>query len=156
MRDWRRQLRRQSAINLNKPVHGRRLETASKDDPRLQDLNEIEFEIKQSKSPIIEPSPIRGFLNLNRKSLIRINPLNITMVDEWAAVDVLDPEVAKNNNPAAVFAMEPNSVMLITMDLRHLMATEYNWVYGEDWSISVSIEKEIDLYQEETPVYLPE
>jgi len=36
------------------------------------------------------------------------------------------------------------------------MATEYNWVYGEDWSISISIEKEIDLDQEETSVYLPE
>ena len=29
--------------------------------------------------------------------------------------------------------------MLITMDLRHILDTSYNWVYGEDWDISITI-----------------
>ena len=41
--------------------------------------------------------------------------------------------------------------MLITMDLRSLMLTEYNWVYGEDWAISITIEKELTLMDEEKP-----
>ena len=41
--------------------------------------------------------------------------------------------------------------MLITMDLRAIMATEFNWVYGEDWAISITIEKELDLLQDEAP-----
>ena len=42
----------------------------------------------------------------------------MTLVDEWALIEELDPEVAKNNNPAAIFKLAPNDVMLITMDLR--------------------------------------
>ena len=70
LKKHRRELRRQSAINLGRP-HGRRLaiEAASKDDPRLQDLNEIEFELKQSRSGLIEPSPIRTYLNLESSRL---------------------------------------------------------------------------------------
>ena len=63
--------------------HGRRLvvETASKDDKRLKDLYEIEFEIKQSKSRLNIESPIRAYLNIERKSILRINPLNMTLID---------------------------------------------------------------------------
>ena len=153
----RRELRRQSAINLGRP-HGRRLaiEAASKDDPRLQDLNEIEFELKQSRSGLIEPSPIRTYLNLERKSLMRINPLNITLVDQWEEIEIIDDETAKNNEPAVIFKLDPNSVMLITMDLRQIMLTEYNWVYGEDWSVSITIDKELTLANSESPQYMPE
>ncbi len=59
------------------------VETASKDDPRLSDLYEIEFEIMQSKSPLNIESPIRSYLNINRQSIIRVNPLNLTLIDEW-------------------------------------------------------------------------
>lgn len=50
-----------------------------------------------------------------------------------------------------IFSLEPTAVMLITMDLRAIMATEFNWVYGEDWAISITIEKELDLLQDEAP-----
>lgn len=46
--------------------------------------------------------------------------------------------------------------MLVTMDLRQIMLTEYNWVYGEDWSISITIAKELDLKEKESPTFLPE
>jgi len=29
--------------------------------------------------------------------------------------------------------------MLVSMDLRHVMESEFNWVYGEDWDISFMI-----------------
>jgi hypothetical protein len=34
--------------------------------------------------------------------------------------------------------------MLITMDLRHLYDQNVNWVYGEDWDISISISSNRD------------
>ena len=105
----------------------------------------MEFELKQSKSELIEQSPIRSYLNINRKSMMRINPLNVTLVDEWEAIEVIDPETAKNNEPALIFKLEPYSTMLITMDLRQIMATEYNWVYGEDWGVSLTIDNELTM-----------
>lgn len=29
--------------------------------------------------------------------------------------------------------------MLVSMDLRHVMEQEINWVYGEDWDVSFTI-----------------
>ena len=46
--------------------------------------------------------------------------------------------------------------MLISMDLRSLMMTEFNWVYGEDWAVSITIEKELSLMTQEKPQMLPE
>ena len=82
---------------------------------------------------------------------MRINPLNLTLIDSWTEIEVLDEETAKNNLPAVIFHLEPTWVMLITMDLRSLMLTEFNWVYGEDWAISITIEKELTLMDEEKP-----
>ena len=36
------------------------------------------------------------------------------------------------------------------------METEFNWVYGEDWAISISIDETLELDYEEAPQYLPE
>ena len=87
---------------------------------------------------------------------MRINPLNITLVDQWEEIEIIDDETAKNNEPAVIFKLDPNSVMLITMDLRQIMLTEYNWVYGEDWSVSITIDKELTLANSESPQYMPE
>jgi len=132
------------------------VEVASKDDPRLQDLYEIEFEIKQAKSELNEESPIRAYLNTERKSLIRINPMNLTLIDQWEQIETLDSETAKNNLPAVIFNLDPIEVMLVTMDLRSVMQQEYNWVYGEDWALSITIEKELHLMNRESPFLLPE
>ena len=68
-------------MNLGGPKRSLAVEAASKDDPRLQDLVEIEFEIKQSKSELNPITAIRSYLNIDRKSLMRIKPLNITLLD---------------------------------------------------------------------------
>ena len=126
-------------------------ETASKDDARLQDLYEVEFEIKQSRSKLNEPSPIRPYLNTQRESLMRINPLNMTLIDQWTEIEILDTETSKNNMPAVIFSLDPNAIMLVTMDLRSLMPTEFYWVYGEDWAVSITIEKDLTLMDKESP-----
>jgi hypothetical protein len=47
--------------------------------------------------------------------------------------------------------------MLISMDLRHVLHQEYNWVYGEDWDISITISTdEFDLDFQAESVLLPE
>ena len=57
-------------------------------------------------------------MNTERKSLIRINPMNLTLIDEWEQIETLDSETAKNNLPAVIFNLNPTQVMLVTMDLR--------------------------------------
>ena len=42
------------------------------------------------------------------------------------------------------------------MDLRHLLPQEYNWVYGEDWTIGVTIGEKLTLKSKIDPVLLPE
>ena len=88
--------------------------------------------------------------------MLRINPLNLTICDEWFSYETLDIFTSKNNEPSVIFRLPPNSVTLITMDLRSLLKQEYNWVYGEDWAVSITIEKELDLMDDESPIKLPE
>lgn len=57
---------------------------------------------------------------------------------------MLDPNVAKNQEANKIFKLEPFSYMLISMDLRHLFDQNVNWVYGEDWDISISISSNKD------------
>jgi hypothetical protein len=42
------------------------------------------------------------------------------------------------------------------MDFRHLLPQEYNWVYGEDWSIAIQIKNKLDLNSKVEPYMLPE
>ena len=58
--------------------------------------------------------------------------------------------------PAVVFKLNPNQVALITMDLRSLMKSEVNWVYGEDWSISITVGEEVIPDDVEDPILMPE
>lgn len=87
---------------------------------------------------------------------MRINPLNLTLCDPWFEHETLDIFTAKNNEPSVIFRLPPNSATLITMDLRSLMKQEFNWVYGEDWAISISIEKDLAMLDSESPIKLPE
>ena len=36
------------------------------------------------------------------------------------------------------------------------MQQEFNWVYGEDWALSITIEEELHLMNRESPFLLPE
>ena len=69
---------------------------------------------------------------------------------------MLDEETRKNNIPAVIFRMRPSGIALITMDFRTLMAQEFNWVYGEDWSVGITIAKDLTLDDVEDPILLPE
>jgi hypothetical protein len=82
---------------------------------------------------------MRSYLNTERIYYMRVNPVNISTTDEWYQVETLDPVTALNNDPAIVFQLNPNNVMLVTMDLRHILEATWNWVYGEDWDISITI-----------------
>ena len=131
-------------------------EVASKFDPRLKDLYEIQFEIGQSRDTRNAESGIRTYINLERFSISKINPLNLSLCDEWEEFEYLDEETRKNNIPAVIFKMKPNAIALITMDFRTIMRSEVNWVYGEDWAVSITISKELTLDDLEDPVMLPE
>ena len=52
--------------------------------------------------------------------------------------------------------MKPNGVALITMDLRTVMKQTINWVYGEDWAISITIAEELSIEDFEDPIMMPE
>jgi hypothetical protein len=80
---------------------------------------------------------------MERIYLMRVFPLNLTLVDEYL---LLDTVVTRNTNvPNAIFNLNASSLALVTMDLRHLLPEYRNWTYGEDWSISVNIAEEVDL-----------
>ena len=42
------------------------------------------------------------------------------------------------------------------MDLRSIMKSEVNWVYGEDWSISVTVGEDVIPDDVEDPILMPE
>jgi hypothetical protein len=71
--------------------------------------------------------------------LYRINPLNESLCDEWYLEEDLNPDIRLNIEKNKIFRIQPNSYMLVSMDLRHVMQQELNWVYGEDWDISFTI-----------------
>lgn len=114
-------------------------EVAGKGDVMLFDLWEIMFEVHMSYDDKNPPNKIRSYLNINRQYLFRINPLNESLCDEWYIEEELNPEIALNIEKNKIFRIMPNSYMLVSMDLRHVMQQELNWVYGEDWDISFTI-----------------
>jgi hypothetical protein len=67
-----------------------------------------------------------------------INPLNLSLCDPWEEMD-------KTSNsqtgtwPQVIFKLQPHYYALITMDLRHIFGQVYNWVYGDDWAISITV-----------------
>ena len=101
-------------------------EIASKTDPRLKELWEIMHEVKESRDRRREVSGIRPYLNLERLSIYKISPLNLSLCDEWEALEPLDLKTRRNNVPTVLFKMSPNQLALITMDLRTVMKSEVN------------------------------
>ena len=123
----------------------------------LSDLWEIMFEIHMSYDERNPPNRIRNYLNVDRQYLLRINPLNQTLCDEWFVEEELSIDLDKNNEGNKIFRINPNTYLLVSMDLRHVMEQEYNWVYGEDWEISFTIsDDEFTLESQAQSVLLPE
>ena len=87
---------------------------------------------------------------------MRVNPLNLSLCDEWDQIEDVDNETLKNSIPSVIFKMRPNAIALITIDFRSIMPQEINWVYGEDWALVITISKELTLDDVEDPIVLPE
>lgn len=87
----------------------------------------------------------------------RVNPVNVSTTDAWYKKETLEKEIALNYNENLVFKMNPNEYMLITMDLRHILDSYWNWVYGEDWDISITIQTTpFDVNDQVVNVLMPE
>ena len=114
------------------------------------------YEIDRYRDIRNQENGIRGYLNLERLSIIRVNPLNLSLCDEWEQIEEVGPEPLKNIVPAVIFKMIPNAVALITMDFRSLMQADVNWVYGEDWAVSITVNKQLSITDLEDPILLPE
>lgn len=116
-----------SRISSRNALKGRDLESliiTSKDDVILLNLWEIEYEVYRSKYGY-PPNGMRTYLNLHRDYFYRITPLNTNLTDKWDTIQVLPPDIQKNNVESAVFVIEPFNTMLVTMDLRHLAPQWY-------------------------------
>ena len=122
----------------------------------LLNLYEIEFAISQFKKGSTTKALFNDWLNFQRTYITRINPLNLSICDAWNKSERLDEQTDKNNEPQVIFTLEPHHYALITMDFRHLLPQEYNWVYGEDWSIAIQIKNKLDLTSKVEPYMLPE
>lgn len=85
-----------------------------------------------------------------------MNPLNLSFCDAWNKSETLDANTRKNNEPQVIFSLEPHHYALITMDFRHILPQEYNWVYGDDWSIAITVKKQLELNDKVDPLMLPE
>ena len=103
------------------------------------DLWELQFELFRSYYTNYPATGIRTYLNIDRMYYYRVNPVNMSMTDKWYELEKLDPEIDLNNDPHIVFYLDPNEYLLVTMDLRHILGSYWNWVYGEDWDISVTV-----------------
>ena len=95
------------------------VEVASKDDPILKDLWEIQVEVHRARDGF-DNSNINSYLNKEREYLYRVNPLNLSLCDEWKYQEKMDNATDRNNEPQVIFKLNPNSYALITLDLRHL------------------------------------
>jgi len=82
--------------------------------------------------------------------------LNLSLCDEWSEQEELDETTDKNVEPQVIFHLEPHNYAFITMDLRHVLSQEVNWVYGEDWSIAITINDELDLVADIDSTMIPE
>jgi hypothetical protein len=114
------------------------LAVVGKNDAILLDLWELQFELFRSYQSYAA-TVIRPYLNTERMYYYRVNPVNKSITNEWYKNETLDKTIALNNNENLVFHLNPNEYMLVTMDLRHILDSYWNWVYGEDWDISITI-----------------
>jgi len=87
-------------------ARGRSLaDVASKGDPMLLDLWEIMFEVHQSYDEKKLPNKIRSYLNLDRFYILRRNPLNESLCDEWFIEEELPSDIKKNLEKNKIFKL---------------------------------------------------
>jgi len=136
--------------------HGRRLAVASKSDPRLQDLFEVDFELGEARDKPDLAGGIRAYITLEREYTARWSPLKLELLSEFVEVEAMDAEQLETNTPNAVFDLPPSAYALVTMDLRHLPPETFDWTYGEDWAISFTLTEDLQLGDLSRPTAMPE
>lgn len=133
---------------------------ASKSDPRLLDLFEIDHEFGEAKigKSLLESvgAPLRSFINLDRQYAARWSPLKLELLSHFLEIESIPAEHLEVNSPNAIFDLPPTSYALVTLDLRHVPAQSYDWTYGEDWSISFTLVPDLNLGDLAKPTPMPE
>mmetsp|Transcript_30594 Transcript_30594/g.46929 ORF Transcript_30594/g.46929 Transcript_30594/m.46929 type:complete len:383 (-) Transcript_30594:3407-4555(-) len=129
---------------------------ASKSDPRLKNLYELDYEIGEAIDKPDKESDIRSYINLERHYVSRWSPLKLDLVSKFIEIEALDEQLMDTDSPGAVFDLPPSSYALITMDLRHIPDMSMNWTYGEDWSISFTVSETLELGHLSSPIPMPE
>lgn len=130
-------------------------EQASKSDPRLQDLYEIEFELGELADGN-KGSPIRTFINTEREYIARWSPLNLDLLSEFVEIEAMGVEDLETDMPNAIFDLPASAYALVTLDLRHVPAESYEWTYGDDWAVSFSLSEDLTLGDLSRPLPMPE
>lgn len=139
-------------------LYGRYLATsiASKDDPLLKDLYEIDYVLGDLKDGVETTSTIKTWINSNRKYITRWCPLNMSLVSDYIEIEKLSEDALESNVPNLIFELPPSSYALITMDWRHIRDESYEWTYGEDYAISFTIAEDLTIDDESSPITMPE
>ena len=86
-------------------------------------------------------------INLNRKYLTRWSPLDMTLISkgDLRVTEQLNDFELRTNVPNAIFQLPETSMVLITMDLRHILKEYSKFTYGEDWAISFTLKSRVTL-----------
>ena len=129
---------------------------ASKSDPRLRDLFEVDFELGEVADPGATPSPLRGYINTDRQYVARWSPLKLELLSPFLEVEALDAAGLETDSPNAIFDLPPSAYALVTVDLRHVAEEQHDWTYGEDWAISFTLADNLTLGDLSSPAPMPE
>lgn len=147
-----------SSRRLAAAGRGRQLAAASKTDPRLRDLFEVDFELGEvlDKPDDGEPSGIRLYINRDRQYAARWSPLKLELLSTFVEIEAMDAVQLETDSPNAIFDLPPSAYALVTLDLRHVPEQSRDWTYGEDWAISLTLSPNLTLGDVSEPTPMPE
>jgi hypothetical protein len=80
----------------------------------------------------------------------------MSLVSDYVNIEILSTDALDSNIPNVVFELPAFSYALITLDLRHIYEQNYNWTYGEDWSISFTLGSNLTVSDIADPIPMPE
>ena len=80
----------------------------------------------------------------------------MTLLSDYIEIEDLSDDALQTSVPNVIFNLPPTAYALVTLDLRHIMAEDYNWVYGEDWEISFTVDPELTIESPSLPIPMPE
>jgi len=129
---------------------------ASKTDPRLQDLFEVDFELGEIEDKPEDTSGLRVYINRDRQYTARWSPLKLELLSTFVEIEAMDAVQLETDAPNAIFDLPPNAYALVTLDLRHVPEQTHDWTYGEDWAISLTLAPNLTLGDFSKPTPMPE